>query len=157
MGRVFGYTDECNDILLQISLMFLVWTSKLFEKDTFLAFLWNQWSRLRISRKLNQRRWEKGSYSRNLLWSSGHIGVRCLRRGDSQCDYYAHDVQRSNAGKGMGGVWRGWGGKGEGREEENQGLLMAAVKHSLHGALLYHITNIRRPKVTTTKTEEEKF
>lgn len=100
----------------------------------------------------------KRAQNRNLLWSSGHIGVRCLRCGDSQCDYYAHDVKRSNAGKGVGdGGGEGWGeGRGEGREEENQGLLMAAAKHSSDGVLLYHITHIRSPKTIDHKKERER-
>lgn len=47
------------------------------------------------------------------LWSSSHIRVRRLRCGDSQCDYYAHDVQqRRVGGRGEGGGKRGRGGTG---------------------------------------------
>lgn len=56
-------------------------------------------------------------------------------------------------GGGREGV-RGGRGEGEGREEENQGLLMAAVTHSSDGALLYHITHIRRPKTIDHKNRE---
>lgn len=57
---------------------------------------------------------------KDILWSSSHIWVRRFRCGDSQRDYYAHDVQHSDAregGKrgeeGEEGVGRdrmGWGG-----------------------------------------------
>lgn len=50
----------------------------------------------------------------------------------------------------------GMGGGEEGREEENQGLLMAAVKHSSDGALLYHITHIRSPETIDHKKERER-
>lgn len=48
----------------------------------------------------------------DLLWSSSHIRVRRFRCGDSQSDYYAHDVQHSDA-------WK-WGDEGGGGGEKGK-------------------------------------
>lgn len=59
--------------------------------------------------------------SDHLLWSSSHIWVRRFRCSDSQRDYYAHDVQHSDA-RGGGGRGRGWAGwDGEEIGEKSQG------------------------------------
>lgn len=57
-------------------------------------------------------------------------------------------------GRGWGGREGVRGGRGKGRDEENQGLLMTAVKHSSDGELLYHVTHIRRPKRHNHKNRE---
>lgn len=46
-----------------------------------------------------------------VLWSSSHIWIRRFRCGDSQSDYYAHDVQHSDA----------WEGGKRGEEGEGKG------------------------------------
>lgn len=89
------------------------------------------------------------------LWTGGHVCVRCLRCGDSQCDCYAHDFKHSAAreggkGEGRGNRDGGTGGKerrGEGRG--NHEIRRAETVHSWGGVPQchsQHLTHIRRPR-----------
>lgn len=89
--------------------------------------MWGSWAQTCLAQRNRRIRTPSAEADKNhLLGSSSHIGVRRLRCGDSQRDYYAHDVQHSDAWEGGGG-----GEKGEGERRNRMGRGRKITRSSL--------------------------